>query len=277
MPDGSTLKLGAGLHAGIAMLDYLRLPAVGAHDLWALHTDCPAVARYGKDHPNHETAAKSLGTAMHTLTLEPDAFAARYAVRPVGGPRGNSNEYKAWAAEHIAAGREIVAADEWAQMQAMRAALPRAARKLLAKGKSEVTALVQHEDTGLMLRTRPDWLRDEGIIVDVKTAADPRPAAWARQAANLGYHASAALCADIMRELTGEVWEIHFLVMGKDAPFISYLATLDPVAIETGRQLYHGALQTWAACEQSGEWPDYGPVVNVSLPAWALPKPEEVA
>lgn len=263
-----------GLHA-LDMAAYLALPAVGAHDLWTLREHCPLVARYGKAHPNHETAAKSFGTAMHTLTLEPDEFEARYAVRPPNGPRGNSNEYKAWAAEHVAAGREIITHDDWSQLQAMRAALPKAARKLLAKGKPEVTAICQHEHTGLWLKTRPDWMRDEGIVVNLKTAQDVRPSAWARQAASLGYHASAALCLDVLREVTGEVFEYHFLVLAKEPPYIGYIATLDETAIEVGRQIYHGALMTWAACEKSGEWPDYGSVVNVSLPPWALPKPQE--
>lgn len=265
----------AGLHRSLSMAEYLSLPAVGSHDLWTMHSDCAAAARWNRDHPNHETAARTLGTAMHALTLEPEEFDRRFAIRPAGGPRANSNAYREWAAEHIQAGREILTADEGAQLLAMRDALPRSARKLLAAGEPEVTALWRHEATGVLLRTRPDWLRRDGIVIDVKTAADPRPQRWVNQAASLGYHASAALCIDILREVTGEEHEVHFLVVGKEPPHIAYIATLDAIAIETGRQIYHAALMTWAACERTGEWPAYGAVVNLSLPAWALPKPEE--
>lgn len=263
--------LAHGIHHDIPMSDYLRLPAVGASSLWTLKTECPAVARYRADHPDEGTDATRLGSAMHTLTLEPAEFERRYAVRPVDGPRANSNAYKEWAAEHINAGREIISADQWSTMQAMRAAMPKAARRLLSAGRSEVVALCRHDETGLLLKCRPDWMR-EGIVVNLKTTADVRPHKWAAQAASLGYHASAALTIDILEEITGERWEYHFLVMAKEPPFIAYIASLSPADIELGRQEYHAALLTWAACEKSGEWPAFGEVVNVQLPAWAYPR-----
>lgn len=265
------MTLAPGIHHDIPMSDYLRLPAVGASSLWTLKTECPAVARYRADHPDEGTAATRLGSAMHTLTLEPEAFAARYAVRPADGPRANSNAYKEWAAEHAAAGREIVSADDWAMMQAMRAAMPKSARRLLSVGKPEVTAICRHDETGMMLKCRPDWMR-EGIVVNLKTTADVRPQKWAAQAASLGYHASAAMTIDILEELTGERWEYHFLVMAKEPPFISYIASLSSADIELGRQEYHAALMTWAACVKSSDWPAYGDIVNVQLPVWAYPR-----
>ena len=260
-----------GIHHGVAMADYLRLPAVGASDLWTLKTECPFMARWRKDHPDEGTAATRLGSAMHTLTLEPDAFAARYAVRPVDGPRANSNAYKEWAAEHVNAGREIITADDWATMQAMRAAMPKAARRLLSIGKPEATALCRHDETGLLLKCRPDWMR-EGIVVNLKTTADIRPHKWAAQAASLGYHASAAMTIDILEEITGERWEYCWLVVGKDPPHISYIAQMSPADIEVGRQDYRASLLTWSACERTGEWPAWGDTITISLPAWAYPK-----
>lgn len=266
-PDILTAERAAwapGLYPDMPMAQYLRLPAVGASDLWTITTDCPAVARWHRDHPDEQTDATRIGTALHALALEPDAFEARYAIRPEGGPRANSNAYKDWAAEHIAAGREILTADEGARIQAMRAALPPAARKLLRQGRPEVTGLWRH-DCGVLLRTRPDWLRGDGIVVDVKTTMDARPARWERQARQLGYHVSGALCLDLLAELTGERHEYVYLVVAKDPPHVAYLAPLTAEDAAAGREIYRRALDQWAACEAADRWDAWGEVVNVTI------------
>jgi exodeoxyribonuclease VIII len=260
-----------GLHPDVPMAAYLAMNACGASDLWTMSRRCPAEALHRKVSPNHETLATALGTAVHSFLLEGDSFEALYAVRPVG-LHGASNAYKAWAAEQANAGKRIVSRADMETMQAIRDNLPPKARKLLSRGRSEMTALCFNEASGLHVKCRPDWLRDEGVTVNLKTAADLEPRAWGRAAFDYGYHVSAALTTDILREVTGDEYEYYWLVVAKEPPFLSYIAQMSPMDIALGRATYQTALMTWTACAKANEWPAWGDVVDVALPPWAHPK-----
>ncbi|NBS68382.1 hypothetical protein EBT31_05635, partial [bacterium] len=123
------------------------------------------------------TPAMRLGTAVHTLTLEPDSWDSRYVTAPQIDRR--TKEGKAtWAEfEALSAGRELISCDDRAVISRMAEAVWKhpAAEMLLFKlpGKAETTHMWTDEATGLQCKCRPDWLTDDGsLIVDLKTTED---------------------------------------------------------------------------------------------------------
>jgi len=63
----------------------------------------------GKLHPRSSTPAMALGTALHTLLLEPERFADQFV--PAEYTSFRSKEAKAWKAEVEAAGKTVLATE----------------------------------------------------------------------------------------------------------------------------------------------------------------------
>jgi exodeoxyribonuclease VIII len=125
-----------------------------------------------------------------------------------------------------------------------------------------------------MMRGRPDALGDN-LIVDLKTAQDASPDAFARTAANFGYHAQAAYYLDGLRNLgyCDEQAVFLFVVVEKTPPFGVAVYALDDDAIEAGRAQYEDAWSTYRSCRASNNWPSYPgsqKIETLSLPRWAV-------
>jgi hypothetical protein len=266
----------AGIYHGVPMEQYLECEAVSAHDLFALHTRCPAYA-YARhcSHPNPEpernSEALALGSLTHCLILEGDAAAQqRFAMKPEGMTFA-SNEGKAWKADHP--GMEIVkeadwdAAEEWARVIAAHPI----ASKALEACRSEVTLLARDPETGLAIKNRPDAMRSN-LIVNIKTTANARPRVWGGDAAKYGYHVSEAMTAHVLRCIDAPPRKYVYLVIekAKRNPIIE-VYEMDPAFAALGETIMRKSLRQWARCVDTGKWPTYGEGVPViTAPKWAL-------
>jgi hypothetical protein len=152
---------------------------------------------------------------------------------------------------------------------------PQARELLQSPGRAQQSVRWQDQASGIWLKARFDYLCDDGAIVDLKTASDPTPDAWARQAHRLGYHRQAALYRDGKREALGYFGLCHgtflHIVVGSDEPFESFVYELEPAAIELGQRENAQDLDALAVCRDTGCWDSpYHGVINVlSFPRWA--------
>lgn len=223
------------------------------------------------------TPALVFGQAFHCLVLEGlTAFAARYAVKPAD-MNFSTKEGKAWRADH--AGREIIP-QEWAdRAEAMRAAIlrhPLCARAFV-NGLPERSLIWRDAETGLWLKSRPDWLPNAPAPVpNLKSAASLQPETWERQAINLGYHQSAALSADALAAVLG--WPsptAYFIVQEKEPPYVTAPVVIDDDVIAWGRMINRRALHKLARAVETNQWPAYTDgVMVVRMPVWAEKKLE---
>jgi hypothetical protein len=140
------------------------------------------------------------------------------------------------------------------------------AKKAFTGGKPEVSAAWKDAETGLWLKTRPDYLRS-GLALDYKTTITVSREAWRRQAANLRYHISAAFCIDILAHL-GEQLDYAFVVQEKTPPYCVAVRVLSAEFLQAGRTIYRDALRTFADCAAKGVWPGYPEVETVEIPPW---------
>src|SRR5690554_2808 len=217
--------------------------------------------------------AMEIGTAIHTALLEPERFAADYVLLKDVKDR-RASEYKAAVKVH-GSERVLVSgeADQVAGMQEAVLSNPAMSERLNAEGWRELSLFVRDPETGVLIRVRYDLLAVSGIAVDLKSCQDARPEEFSKSIYNYGYDLQAALYADAFEWATGKpIGAFEFAVVEKDMPHGHKLYLPDETMIQEGRRRYREALNLFAECERSGDWPGItcdGPEL-ISLPSWRV-------
>jgi len=143
------------------------------------------------------------------------------------------------------------------------------AAAILSEGAAEQSFYWIDEPTGVTLRGRVDWLRDN-VIADVKTCQDASPTGFAKVVANFGYHQQAAMYQDGIEAVTGRRLPFVFVCVEKEPPFLVGVYQLDEEALTVGADRNRRAINMYADCESSGVWPGYSSdIETLSLPRWA--------
>lgn len=189
--------------------------------------------------------------------------------------------------------RTVLSEDEYAQVIAMRDAVmahPAAGNLLRQAGMAERSVYWTDPETGVIGRCRPDWwVPSKGLLADLKTTDDASPEGFGRSIMKWGYHRQHPYYLDGCNhaiEQAGIDWPEQryfvFIAVEKAPPYNVAVYTLDDDSIAIGRAECREALNTYAECEASGEWPGYSPrIETVALPEWHirrhLPSPAALA
>lgn len=220
-----------------------------------------------------ETAAMLLGSAAHCLAGEPELFRHRYAVAPQCDRR--TKDGKAIWADFVerSSGKSLLTADQMAAAEGMAAAVRSSSVAPMlwtCEGLHEHTIRWTDADHALPRKCRCDKLIDSSLIVDLKTADDPTPAAFARKAANLGYYRQAAWYLDGLESLTGVRGDFVFLVVGASPPHEVFAYEPDPDDLERADKQNRRAIEELAECYRTGVWltPGADAITRLSLPKW---------
>ena len=170
--------------------------------------------------------------------------------------------------------RTILNPEQWKTIHAMRDALMAhpAANALLTgiPGKAEKSVYWIDATTGVLCRCRPDWWRDDNLIVDLKTTEDASPEGFARSIAKFRYDVQDAFYTDGVQQATGNRPKAFvFIAVEKKPPYGVGVYVLDSETKDLGRAQYQHDLRVYSECVRSGEWPGYGDKIQtISLPAW---------
>lgn len=234
----------------------------------------PALARYALDNPEYKDAY-DLGSVAHALILG----AGSRIVEVV------ADDWKTKAARDLrdnarAAGKVALLTKDLNRARAMAAAVGRhnEARAILTDGAPERTLAWIDERTGQWCRAMLDWWPDPArawrlVIGDVKTSTAATAAAFAKKAAEYGYHQQAAHYVDGYAAVHGvDPAEVAFvfIVVQVEPPHIVNVVQLTDDAMAAGRARNAAALDTWQQCRETGVWPALNEGVQlVSLPRWA--------
>lgn len=275
---GGGRKVGAitepGIYPGLEISAYHDEPTTGtsisSSGLRTLLLECPA-KYWAHSHLNphrvpKETAAMNFGKAAHALVLGEPAFNAAFVVSPFDDFR--KKEAQAWRDEQT---KTVVRAEQLETIQAMAAAIKRTPQTANAfgDGRPEVSIVWQDEDTGIWLKSRPDFLPADPtthFTQEYKTAVSIEPRRLSAQAFALGYDVQAALAFDGLRAVTGEApLGIAHIVQEKEPPYLCDLRMFSHEQIEVGRMRYREALSIFYRCLNDMErgvpphiaWPGY--------------------
>ena len=229
-----------------------------------------------------ESPAMALGTAAHLATLEPDLFESSVVVSPTVDKRtkAGKEEYAAFIERYgadIAAGKILELAPAiFSQALRIRDAVhghPVAGR-LLTEGKPEVSAFWIDDETGILCKCRPDWLRDDGMEVSLKTARRADYEGFMKDAYAYGYHLSTAFYRDGLDACGIANQPTVHVVVETDDPRPERVAVyvLDDDFYAIGHAAYRAALAKIHAKQmQPSIWAGLPlEIQTLKAPAWAL-------
>jgi exodeoxyribonuclease VIII len=180
--------------------------------------------------------------------------------------------------------RTVLAPEVMDQLRGMRDAVMAhpAARALMTNspGVAERSVYWVDQDTGELCRCRPDFWRQDGIIVDVKTTDDASPGGFAKSIVNFRYDIQAPFYLDgcqaaIKQSKAKEKPPTIFLFLAveKNFPHAVAVYSLDEVGLSIGRGEYKRSLANYSSCMEANAWPGYGDKIqNISVPAWHASK-----
>lgn len=254
---------------------YHEHPAVRKGDLDLIHRS-PAHYRQAKDFPEPSTPAQLWGQMFHALILQPDVFAATYAVMPDGIDKRQTDgkaQWAAWEEEH--AGLIPVAKPTMVELNAMRDSLlfhPLASSALEgALTERSVFWKDTTENGEVECKARPDIITTEGFIVDLKTCTDARPDEFARSCWRYRYHVQSAFYQDGCTVALGSAPQgFIFFAIEKEPPYAVAAYLANEAMVDQGRREYQADLETYAACRALDKWPAYpADVTSLMLPVWA--------
>lgn len=232
-----------------------------------LASSCPAKFKYWLDNPEPPKKTLDLGTAAHRLVLDDGPELVL-----VDAVRWDTNAVKAEVAAIRAAGDIPLKRHELEQVQAMAAAIRQDADavRLLEPGSGVAEQSAFWEDSGVWRRARFDWLRHDGQIVDYKTARSCRREDLEKAFHEHGYAQQQEwyLDAGVALDVADPERPFQFVLQEKEPPYLVVVTTCDPMARGIGRHLNEVALNTYAICRASGDWPGYLPNPMIALPSW---------
>lgn len=130
-------------------------------------------------------------------------------------------------------------------------------------GRPELSFFTIHEPTGLLIRTRPDWLLIDGdqiTIVDYKTTRDASEAGFTKSCHLFGYHIQAAWYIEALKTYfdTDRV-VFKFIAQEKEPPFLAGVYELGYREMREGENLMGEALCEFKRLEQEGYPTTYTP------------------
>jgi len=189
-----------------------------------------------------ETEALLVGSAFHTLVLEPHLFDEEFFVMPKFDRRTKSGKQKAHAieSEMIAQGKKCITEPNYNMIVNMRNSIMNnpVCSNILTGGEPEVSFYVE-DFHGIKVRVRPDYLGKD-YVVDLKSCQDASPKSFLGDIYKYGWKIQAAFYADVLG-----MDKFYFLASEKKGPYACQLYLMSEKSMEEGRQQYLRAIELW--------------------------------
>jgi len=259
------------IHKSLSFNEYKALRGLNFHGLKDF-AKSPRNYQFWQEHPaTADTEAFALGRLAHTAILEGvEAVTSRYLVW-TGGRRAGA-EWNAYKTAAEAEGKEIVKADDLKEVERMFQAVadhPKAGKVLGAI--TEVETSYTWEVRGTACKARIDaFCAKQGILVDLKTTADPREG-FERQFYNLKYHWQAAWYMRALEANGVKVKGFLIIAVEKAPPYEVVCYQVDADTIALARMEMEPHLAFFDECRAQNRWPGYSDaIIKLQAPEWAF-------
>lgn len=217
-------------------------------------------------HPKRrESKAFSIGSATHSLILEPHKFNDEFVVAPEINKRTKAGREEFALFEKENANKCVLSKEEYQTSKSMSDAVLATpeVRNILKNGIAECSFF--SEIDGVKVKCRPDYYREDiGLIIDVKTVQDASPDAFIKDVANFGYFIQAQFYMDVLESLGYPAKKFLFLVVEKKEPFMVGLYELDVASLEFGGDEYQRAFAIYKEIDKY-KLPIYKDTVDKSV------------
>lgn len=215
------------------------------------------------------TPAMNIGSAFHTLLLEPNLFDMEYCILPNLDRRtkGGKEMYEQFTNENK--GKIILTVDQYEKVLLMveQVNSHEIVKTLLDEAVFEQSIFWTDVETGIQFKARPDiW--SEKMVVDLKTTADATPYKLQRSALEYGYYLQAGMAYEACKVL-GKPFEMFVLLaVEKEMPHAPAVFMMDDDALQFGIDQFQHYKRMLADCLASDKWDTY-PVQELNVPAYA--------
>lgn len=241
-----------------------------------LPPSCPALFKHQLDHGQPHKAFFDFGRAAHKEIL-----GAGGPTVVIDAPDWRSKAAQTARADAYAAGMTPLLTEEHERIVAMAATIKAhpIAGALFdpTTGKAEQSLFYRDPDSGVMLRSRLDWLPDPlpgrpMRLVDYKTCASAEPGEISRSMAKYAYAMQAAWYRTMVLGLgLASAVEFVFAFQEKTPPYLVTVVEPDTEALQVGERMMRRAIDTYVECTRTGVWPGYTAGIElVGLPFWAV-------
>lgn len=229
----------------------------------------PAHLRSYLDAPRVEKAAFDFGHIVHAGVL-----GVGLEVEVLDFPDYKTKAAQTAKAEAYAAGKVPVIERDYATARAAIKAVKEheiAGPLFAGNGVPELSAFAIDPNTDLWLRGRFDWVTPDLTLVDLKTTIDGEPTAFERAGRRLGYDVQQEFYRLVYRLATGtDPTVFAFVTVEKASPHLVDVHMPTDWA-ELGSSRVRRAIDLYAQCMETGEWPGRPPVINrTPSPLWAF-------
>lgn len=262
------------VHYSLSMEDYLSHPAIGSSTLKNIMLT-PADYKAALEQQSKDTKSTVLGTAIHSLILEPIKFQQSYALQPEDwGPRNQGNGKKMWDAFKKFNEGKICIDFEDAQLLkriAKAASDHEGLRKILEEAHVEVTAFAEID--GIECKARVDILCEDRIF-DLKSDRENLDDEnLFKIVFNRGYHFQGAHHTSVISRLEPytNVKNFGWVFVSTSSPHPHIrIVTAPQELVEWSRRDHAYALRTLKQCMETDKWTGYPTSINeLQIPEWA--------
>jgi len=219
-----------------------------------------------------QSDALDFGQAAHTLLLGEAGFRERFVVRPEEFPDYRTKAAREWRDLMRDSGKTVLTSDQVGHIKGIAASLARhpLIKAGLLQGEVERSIIYRDPITGIWLKIRPDVLPvSDGVVVDLKTAADASPRAMERAILDRGYDMAGALTGMGLKAVLGLDMSAFVLVcVEKVPPYAVSIIEVDAVWISYARRRVRRAIDTFAKCLETGEWEAFPGEHKAFVPEW---------
>lgn len=229
----------------------------------------------------HVTHKLVLGKGSDVVVLDPAIHGLTADGKPAKSPR-STTLWKEAEDGARARGAIPISLDDFHTAQAMADAVldNEYAAALLSDGAPEISGYWHDPLTNARLRWRADWLHpgiSRMIIVDYKTTKNSAPHAFWKSVSEYGYHQQDAWYrAGVTACGIDDDPLFVFIAQEKEPPYEVTVHESKPEDIDRARALNRKAINLWAQCHQSGEWPGYPPGIHtIQHPIYAIRREQE--
>ena len=223
-----------------------------------------------------------LGSAMHTMVLEPELFEKEYIVESANAPKRptaiqrNAKKPSSQTLDAIAyweefdkkaVGKNLISIDDYERLTIMKQRIfdhPAASTILSLSGVAEQSYQWKDNQTGEICKSRPDFHTNDGtLIVDLKTTSDASELGFQKSVHNFRYHVQAGFYLRSIKEAE----QFVFIAVESKPPYLVAVYNASPEMIAAGNRVADKNLATLAQCRKSGKWTGYSEeITTLDLP-----------
>lgn len=223
------------------------------------------------------TPAMNMGSAFHTMLLEPKKFEDEFAIMPSLDRRTKDGKamYEDFCKRE--SGKVILSNDQFVKLNKMVDLVSKhdIVNMLLNESSFEQSIYWTDKETGLQFKARPDiW--SSSMIVDLKTTSNANIFSFSRSALEYGYYLQAGMAFEASKALGKPIEMFVILACEKEEPYVPAVYIMKEEALNFGIDQFNCYKRKLKKCMDSNKWEGYL-VQELGVPAYAKITEEDKA